>query len=167
MAYTQKAAGTNIALYDATPFVAITAAEGAPAKLKTIEDQVAIAQTGAGTQHNFWRLCRFPTKAIVKKVELFVDVTSGLVDGGTSSTALVFEVGVIFSDSTIDGTPANYQNLQPTTVGVTANTIGGSTAGTVVAIGGSSCELDFRHGYCQYYDWCLRCEDWRRAGVRN
>jgi hypothetical protein len=142
MAYTQQAAGTNVALYDTTPFLALTDGEGAPSRLKTVEDQVAIARTGAGTQHNFWRLCRFPADARVKKVELFVDLASGTVDGGGASSALVFEVGVIFSDSTIDGTPANYQNLQPTTVGVTANG-GSTTAGTAVAIGGTSANWIF------------------------
>lgn len=131
--YTQEAAGANITLYDATPFTALTAGEGAPGIMRVVEDQVAVPRTGFGTAGNFVRLCRFPSTARIKSVELFSDLQ--LVDGGTSSTALVLSAGVVFSDSTIDGTPVNYQNLMPTTVGIGG---GITTAGTAVAIGGAS-----------------------------
>ena len=139
----QVAASSVITLLDTyTPYIAQTSGEGGAAVMKTIEDQVAVPRTGFGTQYNFVRLCRFPASAKVKKVELYADVASGLVDGGTSSSALVLKVGVIFSDSTQDGTPAAYQNQQPTTVGVAANG-GSTTAGTTVAINGTSANYIF------------------------
>ena len=117
MAFTQKAASVQIAAYDTTnPFQQLTIGEGAPGRLWVIEDSVAIATTYFAATNDYVRLCRFPSNAIIKKVELFTDLS--LVDGGTSSTALVLSVGVIFSDSTIDGTPVAYQNMHPTTVGI-------------------------------------------------
>jgi hypothetical protein len=132
--YVVTTLGTNLTILDATPatgyagqpLAQLSAGEGGPAQLKSVEDSVAIAQTGGGTAGHGYRLCRFPTNAKVKKVELFTDVS--LVDGGTSSTALTFGVGVVFSDSTIDGTPVAYQNqwpILPTTPGT------GTTAGTL------------------------------------
>src|ERR1700676_4111487 len=139
--YTQKAAGYNIGIFDTlNPYVPNTAGEGAPGELNQVEDVVAVARTGAGTSGNFWRLCRFPTKAKVKKVELYVDLASGTVDGGGAFSAIVFSVGVIFSDSTIDNAPVPYQNQQPTTVGIGGGT---TTAGTTVAIGGTSANYIF------------------------
>ena len=139
MAYTQVASGTQTTALDLTnPFQQLTIGQGAPAKLFRSEDLVAVPRTGFGTIDNFVRLCRFPSNAIIKKVSLFSDLS--LVDGGTSSTALVLSVGVIFSDSTIDGTPLAYQNLQPTTVGIGG---GSTTAGTAVAIGGSNANYIF------------------------
>lgn len=134
--YAQQASGTNTTILDAVPatgyagqpLTQLSSGEGGPAHLKSVEDSVAIARTGGGTAGNFWRLCRFPTWAKVKKVELYTDLS--LVDGGTSSTALTFGVGVVFSDSTSDGTPVAYQNqwpILPATPGT------GSTAGTLAA----------------------------------
>lgn len=139
MAFTQKAAGTQIAAYDTTnPFQQLTIGEGAPGRLWVIEDMVSIATTTFASTNDFVRLCRFPSNAIIKKVELFTD--KSLVDGGSSSSALVLSVGVIFSDSTLDGTPLAYQNQHPTTVGIGGGT---TTAGTTVAIGGSSANYIF------------------------
>ena len=135
MAQVQIASGTITTNLDALPVTYPTAGEGAATVLKVVEDVVAVPRTGFATAGNFMRLCRFPTKAKVKKVELFTDLS--LIDGGTSSTALVLSVGVIFSDDTNDGTPASLQNLQPTTVGVTANG-GSTTAGTAVVANGTS-----------------------------
>jgi len=139
MAYVQRSSGINTTAYDVTnPFQQLTQGEGAPGKLWASEDQVKIATTTFAATDDFVRLCRFPTQAIIKKVELFTDLS--LVDGGTSSTALVFSVGVIFSDSTVDMTPLWYQNQQPTTVGIGG---GATTAGTTVAIGGSNANYLF------------------------
>src|SRR4029077_14917908 len=137
--YTQKASGTQTTAYDVTnPFQQLTQGEGAPGKLWQSEDIVAVPRTGFATAGNFVRLCRFPTQAMIKKVELFSDLS--LVDGGGASTALVLSVGVIFSDSLIDGTPVQYQNQHPTTVGIAG---GATTAGTTVAIGGASANYLF------------------------
>lgn len=139
MTFTQKAAGTNIALFDTSnPFQQLTQGEGAPGKLWVSEDQVAIAATYFHATNDFVRLCRFPTQAIIKKVELFSD--RSLVDGGGASSTLVFSIGVIFSDSTFDGTPTQYQNQHPTTVGIAG---GATTPGTTVAIGGSNANYLF------------------------
>lgn len=132
--YTQLASGINTTILDAAPatgysgqpLTQLSAGEGGPGSLKSVEDQVAIPHTGGGTAGNAFRLCRFPSNAKVKNVALYTDLS--LVDGGTSSTALVFSVGVVFSDSTSDGTPTAYQNqwpILPTTPGT------GSTAGTL------------------------------------
>lgn len=139
--YTQKASGYNTAIFDVlNPFVPNTAGTGAPGALNEVEDVVAIARTGMGTSGNFWRLCRFPTKAKVKRLELYTDISTGAIDGGGASSALVFAVGVVFSDSTIDNTPVPYQNQMPTTVGIGGGT---TTAGTTVAIGGTSANAIF------------------------
>lgn len=131
--YTQKESGTNTTLFDASPFAALSAGEGAAGVLRQVEDFVAVAQTDFGTAGNFVRFCRFPTNARLKRVQLYTDRT--LVDGGGASSALSLGVGVVFSDSKIDGTPVAYQNLMPTTVGIGGGT---TTAGTAVAIGGAS-----------------------------
>lgn len=131
--YTQKETGTNTALYDASPFAPLTSGEGGPGYLRAIEDFVAVGQTDFGTAGNFVRLLRFPTSARLKKLELYTDLS--LVDAGTSSSALSLGVGVVFSDSTTDGTPVALQNQMPTTTGIGGGT---TTAGTSVAIGGAS-----------------------------
>lgn len=132
--YTQVGAGTNVALLDTiAPFSALTAGEGSRGAVKIVEDQVAIARTGFGTAGNYARLCRFPANAKVKKVSLFTDLS--LVDGGTTSSALVLSVGAIFSDSTIDGTPQGYQGQWPTSTGIGG---GQTTQGTTVAPGGTT-----------------------------
>lgn len=136
--YTQKASGINTTVYDTSPYIAPSAGEGAPGYVKTQEDQVAVAQTGFGTAGNFYRFLRFPSTAKIKKLEIFSDLNA--IDGGTSSSALTIAVGVIFSDSTTDGTPIPYQNMHPTTVGIAGGAI---TAGTVVAIGGASANYLF------------------------
>jgi len=137
--YTQKASGVNVALYDTlNPFAQLPTGAGAPAHLLRVEDQVAIPAVGFLTAGNFVRLCRFPSHACIKAVNLFSD--KSLVDGGTSSSALVLSVGVVFSDSTVDGTPVTYQNQMPTTVGIGG---GSTTPGTVVAIGGTNANYIF------------------------
>ncbi len=130
----QKSAGSHITDYDAVAttggysgYPTLTAGEGGPSPLIQIEDFVAVAQTAFGTAGGFVRLLRFPTRAKVKRLELYVD--RSLVDGGTSSSALSLGVGVMFSDNPNDGTPAAYQNLVPTTVGIGG---GSTTAGTAV-----------------------------------
>ena len=131
--YVEKEVSTNIALYNTLPFTALSSGEGAPGVLRMVEDTVAVGRTDFATAGYGVRLCRFPSNARIKRVELFSDLS--LVDGGTSSTALVLNVGVIFSNSTIDGTPVPWQNMKPTTVGIGGGT---TTTGTVVAACGTS-----------------------------
>ena len=140
MANSLIASGTNITLYDVTttPFAQLTHAEGAPARKVIIEDQVAVPAIGFATAGNYVKLCRFPTFAKVKKVELFTDLS--LIDGGTTGTTLVLNTGVMFSDGLYDGTPVGYRGLAPTTVGIGGST---TTPGTAVAINGTSCNYIF------------------------
>jgi hypothetical protein len=124
---------TNIATLDTlNPFQALTAGEGAPARLWEVEDQVTLPVTFFSATNNYARLCRFPTMAKIKDVSLFTDVA---VDSAASTGAAAFTVGVAFSDSTIDGTPPAYQGLVPSTVGIGGGT---TTAGTVVALPSTS-----------------------------
>ena len=136
--YTQLGSGINTTIYDTLPYIAPSAGEGAPGVLRMQEDQVAVTRTAFGTAGNFVRLCRFPATAKIKKLELFTDLNA--VDSNGGSSALVLQTGVVFSDSTIDGTPPNYQNLMPTTVGIGG---GATTPGTAVAIGGSNANYLF------------------------
>lgn len=137
--YVEEAKGTVLTLLDATqPYIQQNSGEGGAAYLKQSEDVVAVAQTGMATAGHGYRLLRFPTAAKVKSLEIYTDIS--LIDGGTSSTALVLEVGVVFSNDGEDGTPAGYQNLQPTTVGIGGGT---TTAGTAVAIYGTSANFIF------------------------
>jgi hypothetical protein len=95
---------------DSIPYTPQTAGQGAPDRLCVIDDVVAATATGLGTAKSSYRLCRIPTGAQVKAVWLATDVP---LDTGTH--ALVFDINIAFSDSAIDGTPANVQGLIPTT----------------------------------------------------
>jgi hypothetical protein len=121
MGTTTSGKGVNVTVLDATPatgFVGaptLAAGEGAPARLKQIEDMVAWPATNMDAG-SYVRLCRFPTTAKVKKVELWTD---GYIDNN-ATPALTLGVGVVFSDSTIDGTPSNVRGLTPTDTGLGA-----------------------------------------------
>jgi hypothetical protein len=124
---------TNITTLDTlNPFQALTTGEGAPARLWCVEDQVVLPTTFFSATNNYVRLCRFPTNAKIKKVVLLTDAA---VDAAATTGATTFTVGVAFSDSTIDGTPANWAGLVPSTVGIGGGT---TTAGTVVALPSTS-----------------------------
>jgi hypothetical protein len=111
--------GKSVAItgLDATPYTPQTAGQGAPDRLKIQDDVVAATATGLGTAKSSYRLCRIPTGAHIKSVLLATDVA---LDSGTH--ALVFDINLAFSDSTIDGTPANVQGLIPTTANTGATT---------------------------------------------
>jgi hypothetical protein len=100
------------ALDTVQPFTQQTAGEGLAVRLKQVEDVVAIDAAGLGTVGSYYRLCRIPANAKVKRVEVFSDK----LDSNAAST-VVLEFGMVFSDSTIDGTPAAYQGLFPDTSG--------------------------------------------------
>jgi hypothetical protein len=137
--YTEIAKGATLTLLNNnTPYIAQSAGEGAPGRPYIQEDQVAATRTWNATAGNGLRLLRFPSSAKVKCLEVFTDLS--LIDGGTSSTALVWQIGVIFSNDGNDGTPVSYQNLHPTTVGIGGGT---TTKGTAVAIYGTSANFIF------------------------
>ena len=95
---------------DATPYVPQSSGQGAPDIQQVQDDIVAATATGLGTAKSSYRLCRIPTNAKIKSVLLATDVA---LDTGTH--ALVFDINIAFSDSTIDGTQASLQGLIPTT----------------------------------------------------
>lgn len=91
---------------DAQPIVAMRTGEGAPGRPHVADD--TIANTTAVAQWSTYRLCRFPTNAKVKHVYMS---TSGIDSNLTATAKLDFNVA--FSDSTTDGTPANWQGTIP------------------------------------------------------
>jgi hypothetical protein len=103
---------------DTIPIVPQTTGMGAPGRLFIVDDVVGpTTATGLQTAKSSYRLCRFPTIAKIKSVILATDAA---LDTGTH--ALVFDINVAFSDSTVDGTPANVQGLIPTTAKTGATT---------------------------------------------
>lgn len=95
-----------------------TAGEGAAARLQVIEDYVNLTTTFLGATHNYARLVRIPSRAKIKRVEIWNDK---ILDTNATST-LAFDVGVAFSDyytqtGMYDGVPASYSGSIPTTAG--------------------------------------------------
>jgi hypothetical protein len=108
----------------------LSAGEGAGGQLISVEDSVALPTTFFSATNNYARILRIPTRAKLKRLELLSDAA---VDAAATTGATTFTVGLMFSDSTIDGTPSAYQGLVPSTVGLLA-----AAAGTVVASPGTS-----------------------------
>lgn len=102
---------------DGTPFTPNSAGQGAAAKYAVVDDVCAATAVGVGTLASTYKLVRIPTGAIPKAVTIATDVA---LDTGTH--ALVFDINLIFSDSTIDGTPTALQGLIPTTANTGATT---------------------------------------------
>jgi hypothetical protein len=111
--------GKSVAItgLDTIPYVPQSAGQGAPDLMEVQDDVVAATATGLQTAKSSYRLCRIPTNAKIKAVWIATDVA---LDTGTH--ALTFDLNVAFSDSTIDGTPANVQGLIPTTANNGATT---------------------------------------------
>jgi hypothetical protein len=127
---------TPVTNLDATPVVYATAGEGASGHVKRNTDSVAATTNVA--QYSTYRLCRFPTNAKVKHVNLYtrgIDTTTG----GNAG----MDVNIAFSDSTGDGTPQALQGTIPSSrrdgtayaYGTGATTTGYSTAYTSSATG--------------------------------
>jgi len=102
---------------DATPYTPQSAGQGAPDLIQVQDDVVAATAVGLQTAKSSYRLCRIPTNAKIKSVLVATDVA---LDTGTH--ALVFDINLAFSDSTIDGTQASLQGLIPTTANTGATT---------------------------------------------
>jgi len=102
---------------DSTPYVPQTSGQGATDTLQVQDDVVAATAVGLQTAKSSYRLCRIPTNAKIKSVLLATDVS---LDSGTH--ALVFDINLAFSDSTIDGTQSALQGLIPTTANNGATT---------------------------------------------
>lgn len=130
--------GTNIALLNVvTPFSQLDAGAGRAARLKVVEDVLSLPTTFFSATANWGRLCRIPSNAKIKRVEVATDVA---IDAHATASTAAFKIGMVFSNSTNDGTPSSYQNLQPTTVGIGGGT---TTPGTTVAINGSNANFLF------------------------
>lgn len=130
---------------DANIILLHNAGNGAPGREVVVDDWVAVTAVGIGSSGSIYKLARFPTNAIIKSLVIASDVP---IDSNATQT-LAFKIGVLFSDSTTDGTPQAYQGLAPITTAngapaactvASANnlfgtvTLAGATAGTQPAI---------------------------------
>ena len=101
MTQTSNLKSLSITNMDATPVIPVSTGEGKDAELRVVNDWVA-PLSGDSTSSTY-KLCRFPTYAKVKHVILY----------STIATAGSGDLNVVFSDSTVDGTPANLQGTIP------------------------------------------------------
>jgi hypothetical protein len=123
MAAETNVKSTSIGNLDATPFYLYpTAGAGARQQVFSIDDYAAVTAVGIASAGSYYRLLRIPTNSIIKTLAIF---TSTALDTNASNT-LTFDIGLAFSDSTIDGTNPSLQGLIPTTAndGATTTTFG-------------------------------------------
>lgn len=118
----------SITNLDAVPIVPNSGAQGAAGRIIYVDDFAACAATPLQSTKSVYRLVRIPTGAIPKSLFLATDTA---LDTGTH--ALSFDINVVWSDSTRDGTPTS---LLPASAGeavipTTAND--GATTTTVSA----------------------------------
>jgi len=85
-----------------------TSGQGAEGGVRMVTDYLTPL---TGAINSFYRLCRFPTIAIIKRMNF---ITDGAIDTGSANT-LVIDFNVAFSDSTDDGTAPSNQTALPTT----------------------------------------------------
>lgn len=118
MVATVNGKSANLAYLDATdltvaanavaPMARLTAGEGAPGHLRIAEDIIPLDAAGLADTGSYYRGCRIPSNAKVKRVTVFSD--SVLDSNGTSLLQLTFGVG--WSDAN-DGTPSSFQGKNP------------------------------------------------------
>lgn len=96
----------SITNLDASPIVKNTAPNGAQFKMIKIADFVTVTAAGIAASGSTYKMVRLPTNAYLKHVNLAMD---SALDTGAGSAALTFDIGVFYSDSTVDGTPAASQ----------------------------------------------------------
>jgi hypothetical protein len=101
----------SITNLDATPYVYNSAGQGAPARFNTVDDLVGLTTNGLASTGSTYRIIRFPTGAIPKSLTVYIDSYAD----SHSTPAVVFDLNVVFSDSTIDGTQPALQGLIPQT----------------------------------------------------
>ena len=99
----------SITNLDATPYVYNSAGQGAPARLQTVDDVMAITTNGLASVGSTYRVVRFPTGAIPKTLVIYTDSPLD----SHSTPGLVMDLNIAFSDSTIDGTQSALQGLIP------------------------------------------------------
>lgn len=100
---------------DATPPLVPVTGQGAEFVNRVVTDFV---KPLTGAINSTYRMCRFPTNAILKRLIFLTDTA---IDTGSANT-LVIDFNVAFSDSTQDGTSAANQALLPTTANTGAVT---------------------------------------------
>lgn len=110
---------TSITNLDSSPVVENTRGTGAPAYSYTIDDTVTCTASGIGTVGSTYRMVRFPSNAKIKGVHYATSVPLDT----NSSPALAIDFNICFSDSTTDGTQAEFQGQIPTTAGNTVTPI--------------------------------------------
>lgn len=86
--------------------VANSSGVGAPITVKHISDFVTPTTGGLGSTTSTYKMVRVPTNIQLQHVNLFAD---SALDTGGGSAALAIDIGVYYSDSTVDGTPAASQ----------------------------------------------------------
>lgn len=109
----------SITNLDSTPYVYNSAGQGAASRQSAVDDLVGLTTNGLASTGSTYRIIRFPTGAIPKSLTIFIDTFAD----SHSTPAVVFDLNIAFSDSTIDGTQAALQGLIPknTNVGSTTN----------------------------------------------
>jgi len=97
MAQTSNLKSASITNLDSIPTVANNTGEGAPAFLRVVDDYVTTL-SGDNTTSTY-KVVRIPSNAVVKSVKIENEAMS----------AGDVEVGLYYSDSTVDGTPVGVQ----------------------------------------------------------
>lgn len=100
MSATKSASITNL---DTIPAAANTAGEGAPDRLKIINDYLTAPVTTGNyaTDARVLRFVRIPSNAVVKEVTL----------ESAAQTQGTYDIGLFYSSSTVDGTTVGNQGL--------------------------------------------------------
>jgi hypothetical protein len=109
----------SITNLDSTPYVYNSAGQGAAARAASVDDLVGITTNGLASTGSTYRVVRFPTGAIPKDLTVFID---SYLDSH-STPAVVMDLNIAFSDSTIDGTQASLQGLIPSSLNTGATSI--------------------------------------------
>lgn len=97
---------TSITNLDASPIVANSSGVGAAIIERRIADVVTPTTGGLVATTSTYKMVRVPTNIQLQHVNLYSD---SALDTGGGSAALAFDIGVYYSDSTTDGTPAANQ----------------------------------------------------------
>ena len=113
---------------DANPVVNNNTGSGAQARLRSVDGIVACAATPLQSAKSVYRICRFPTMAVLKSVAVATDTALD-----TGSHALTFDFNICFSDSTTDGTPAAFLPASAGEAVIPTTAKDGSTMTTVAA----------------------------------
>lgn len=98
---TEAVKSTPITNLDATPVVVNTAGRGAPGYLQHVEGSAAF--TSGPTSGSTYKLARVRTNVKVKSVKIWLDA---------AVTTFTGDIGIYYSDSTVDGTSTANQGVE-------------------------------------------------------